>query len=124
MLNYLFLKQVPISIVMTLLEKVCAKTNSFYLIDSNAYRKMIFFKLDAEFKEILLPYYHISKRYYITRDFSYNSFTNIIRQICKSNGHHFYTEIKYDHSVYTILYFISILNDIDINIDPSMNFII
>ena len=122
MLNYLFLKQVPLSIIMELLDKICAKTNNYYLIDLNAYRKMLFFKLDTEFKEILLPYYHISKRYYITREFSYNSFTNILRQICKSNSHNFYTELKYDHSVYTILYFISILKEPVM--DPCMNFII
>jgi hypothetical protein len=111
MLNYLFLKQVPMQIIFGLLDKICAKTNNFYLIDLNAYRKMLFFKLDGDLKDTLLPYYHISKRYYITRELTYNSFTNILRQICKSNEHYYYTELKYDHSIYTILYFISIGKD-------------
>ena len=39
---------------------------------------------------------------------TYNSFTNIVRQICKSNKHYFYTELKYDYSIYTILFFVAI----------------
>jgi len=111
MLNYLFLKQVPIELLMELLEKICIKTDRFYLIDMNAYRKMIFYHLHEPFCVELTPYYHLSKRYYLTREMTYNSFTNIVRQICKSNIHHFYTELKYDYSVYTILYFISFLTE-------------
>ena len=108
MLNYLFLKQVPVELLIELLEKICSKTDRFYLIDMNAYRKMIFYHLHEPFCTILTPYYHVSKRYYLTREMTYNSFTNIVRQICKSNKHSFYTELKYDYSVYTILYFVSV----------------
>ena len=115
MLNYLFLKQVPIELLMELLEKICIKTDRFYLIDMNAYRKMIFYHFHEPFCIELTPYYHLSKRYYLTREMTYNSFTNIVRQICKSNIHYFYTELKYDYSVYTILYFISFLPQTQIN---------
>jgi hypothetical protein len=107
MLNYLFLKQVPVELLIELLEQICTKTDHFYLIDMNAYRKMIFYNLHEPFCTTLTSYYHISKRYYLTREMTYNSFTNIVRQICKSNKHLFYTELKYDYSVYTILYFVS-----------------
>lgn len=108
MLSYLFLKQVPISLLFDLLEKICSKTDHFYMIDMNAYRKMLFHELHIAFCDNLSPYYHISKRYYLTRELTYNSFTNIVRQICKSNKHHFYTELKYDYSIYTILFFIAV----------------
>jgi hypothetical protein len=108
MLSYLFLKQVPISLLFDLLEKICSKTDHFYMIDMNAYKKMLFHEYHLTFCENLTPYYHISKRYYLTRELTYNSFTNIIRQICKSNKHHFYTELKYDFSIYTILFFVAI----------------
>jgi hypothetical protein len=107
MLEYLFVKQVPISILAVLLEKICAKTATHYLIDMNAYKKMLYYGYHTAFCEELKTYYHKSKHYYLEREFTYNSFTNIVRQICKSNNHHYYTELKYNHSVYTILYFIT-----------------
>ena len=72
----------------------------------NAYRKMIIHQNHTAFCGTLMDYYHVSKRYYLTREFTYNSFTNIIRQLCKSNKHYFYTELKYDYSIYTILFYI------------------
>jgi hypothetical protein len=119
MLSYLFLKQVPMSILIELLEKICLKTDQFYMVDMNAYRKMLFHSYHTEFCETLMPYYHISKRYYLTRELTYNSFTNIVRQICKSNKHYFYTELKYDYSIYTILFFIKILPAIEDNISQN-----
>jgi hypothetical protein len=109
MLKYLFLKQVPIELLVELLETISTKTNDCYLIDMNVYRKLLFYNLHTSFCESLIPYYHVSKRYYLTREMTYNSFTNIVRQICKSNQHPFYTELKYDYSIYTILYFISFI---------------
>lgn len=108
MLKYLFNKQVPLSMMIQLLEKICIKTETSYIIDLNAYKKMLFFKWYEPFKESMKEYYHESKQYYLSREFTYKSFTNIIRQICKSNEHAFYTKIEYNHSVYTILFFISL----------------
>jgi hypothetical protein len=108
MLKYLFCKQVPLYIMIQLLEKICIKTENAYIIDINAYKKMLFFHLNEPFCQSLQEYYHESKQYYLTREFTYKSFTNIIRQICKSNEHAFYTKIEYNHSVYTILFFISL----------------
>lgn len=108
MLKYLFCKQVPLSIIMQLLEKICIKTETVYIIDMNSYKKMLFFHYNEPFCQSLHEYYHESKKYYLTREFTYKSFTNIIRQICKSNEHAFYTKLEYNHSVYTILFFISI----------------
>ena len=87
-----------------LLEKICAKTDSTYLIDMNAYRKMLYYELHKPFCEILTEYYHISKRYYLTREMTYNTFTNIVRQICKNNNIMFTSQIKYNESKYNIDY--------------------
>jgi hypothetical protein len=86
----------------------------------NAYRKMIFYHLHEPFCVVLTPYYHVSKRYYLTREMTYNSFTNIVRQICKSNKHSFYTDLKYDYSVYTIMYFISFLETENSNLGNTI----
>ena len=105
-MSYLFVKPVPIELLLELLDKICTKTDHFYMVDMNAYRKMIFHQYHTPFCESLTQYYHVSKRYYLTREFTYNSFTNILRQICKSNKHYFYTDLKYDYSIYTILFYI------------------
>ena len=118
MLKYLFCKQVPLSIMMQLLEKICIKTETAYIIDMNAYKKMLFFNFNDSFCQSLKEYYHESKQYYLSREFTYKSFTNIIRQICKSNEHAFYTKIEYNHSVYTILFFISFAKTILDSEDP------
>ena len=72
----------------------------------NAYRKMLFHEYHLAFCENLMPFYHISKRYYLTRELSYNSFTNIVRQICKGNNIMFTSQIKYNESKYNIDFFI------------------
>jgi len=91
---------------MELLEKVCLKTDKYYLIDNNTFRKIVFHKYDKEFLETIEPCYQESKQFYVTRKFSYNSFVNIVRQICKSNDIMFTSKIKYNESKYNIDYFI------------------
>ena len=53
-----------------------------------------------------IPYYHLSKRKYLDRKLSYNSFITIIRQICNFNNITYTSQIKYDKSTYDIIYFI------------------
>ena len=45
MSNQIFKNQVPNNILFGLLEKVCLKTDKYYSIDMNAYKKMIFHNL-------------------------------------------------------------------------------
>ena len=60
-----------------------AKNDKFYLIDHNAYKKALFHAHEKDFLEECKPFYHKSKDFYVTRKFTYNSFVNIVRQICK-----------------------------------------
>ena len=106
MQNQIFKKNVPINILFDLLESVCLKTNKYYLIDGNAYRKMLFNNLHTPFCHELTGYYYTSKQLYVKRDMTYNSFTNIVRQICKNNNIMFTTNIKYNESKYVIEYLI------------------
>jgi hypothetical protein len=62
--------------------------------------------LNNEFKENIIGCYHDSKRVYVTREMTYNSFINIVRQICKSNQMMFTSQIKYMESKYSIEYLI------------------
>jgi len=106
MLKQIFRKNVAPEFLFALLEKICLKTDKYYYIDANAFKKMIFHGYNIDFIKELEECYHISKQFYLTRDFSYNSFTNILRQICKSNAIMFTSQIKYNESKYNIDYFI------------------
>ena len=106
MLKQIFRENVPISLLNDLLEKICLKTEKYYLIDNNAFRKLVFHKHHEEFLDTILPFYQESKKFYVTRKFTYNSFVNIVRQICKSNDVMFTSKIKYNESKYNIDYFI------------------
>jgi len=106
MSSQIFRKPVPKEILFDLLDKICVKTDKYYLIDMNAYRKLMFYNYQTDFFTQLREYYNLSKLFYIERKMIYNSFTNIVRQICKSNNVMFTSQIKYNESKYNIDFFI------------------
>ena len=106
MSKQIFRERVPNSILFDLLDKVCLKTNNYFLFDMNAYKKIIYNKSYTDFFETLKPYYHLGKQFYIEREISYNGFTTILRQICKYNAIMFTSNIKYNASKYNIDYVI------------------
>ena len=106
MSKQIFRKLVSPELLYELLEKICLKTDKYYLVDHNAYKKFMFLGLDRGFKENIIGYYHDSKRFYVTREMNYNSFINILRQVCKSNQMMFTSQIKYMESKYSIEYLI------------------
>ena len=106
MTKQIFKAEVPNDILFLFLDKFCLKTDKYYAIDMNAYRKMLFHNYHLEFCEILKDYYHLSKHFYLDRKMSYNSFTTLLRQICKHNNVMFTSQIKYNESKYNIDYII------------------
>lgn len=106
MLKQIFKKIIPDELLFDLLERVCLKTEKYYFIDINAYKKMLFHGMQTDFLKKVIEYYHASKQFYVDRKLSYNSFTNIIRQICKSKNIQFTSQIKYTDSSYNIDYFV------------------
>jgi len=106
MKKQIFKTGVPPEILYNLLEKISLKTDKYYIVDFVAYKKMRFHNLHEPFLKTIIDYYHYSKRFYIERDFTYNSFTNIVRQICRVNDITFTSEIKYNDSKYHIDYFV------------------
>jgi len=106
MLKQIFRTTLPNDSLFNLLDQISLKTDKYYLIDINAYKKMIFHNLHIDFLTQLMEYYHVSKQFYITRKISYNSFVNIVRQICKNNSLMFTSQIKYNKSKYNINYLI------------------
>ena len=102
MSTQLFKKPVPKEYLFELLEKICVKTDKYYLIDVNAFRKLVFYNYYEDFKNLIRPHYNLSKQFYVERKLVYNSFTNVIRQICKSNNIMYTSQIKYNESKYNI----------------------
>jgi hypothetical protein len=109
-MKQIFRRTIPITILIDLLEQISLKTDKYYFIDINAYKKMMFHKLHLDFLKKIVDYYHASKQFYIERKLTYNSFTNIVRQICKSNGVTFTSQIKYNESQYNIDYFVYLIS--------------
>ena len=58
----------------------------FYYVSEYEYRKMVFEGLDVEFRESLRNYYYDFFSRYWEREFTYNAFKTILRQICKIHG--------------------------------------
>lgn len=113
MSKQIFRKKVPHIILFQLLEDISLKTEKYYVFDINSYKKMCFHGFQTKFLDFLKSYYHHSKQFYLERKLTYNSFTNIIRQICKNNGITFTSHIKYFESKYFIdyyVYYISVEN--------------
>jgi hypothetical protein len=106
MLSQLFRKQVPIHLLMELLDKICLKTDKYYLLDANAFKVLLYNNYHQDFYKTMLEYYYSSKAYYVTREFSYKSFMTVVRQICKSNDVMYVSKMKYEKSQYNIDYFV------------------
>jgi hypothetical protein len=106
MLHQIFRKQVPVDLLIDVLEKICLKTDKYYLIDTNAFKILKYNHYEEDFCQTLLEYYHISKAHYVTREFTYKSFTNMVRQICRSNAIMYSSKIKFEKSDYNIEYYV------------------
>ena len=104
MSNQLFKKSIPINILFDLLDKVCVKKDNYYIVDNDSFKKILFHNYEEEFCNNILEYYHTSKQFYVNRKFTYNSFINILRQICKYNNIGFVYFVKYNEYKYNIIY--------------------
>ena len=102
--NILFKTKVPLDYLLQFLDEICKSKGDFFMIDKIVYKLMMESKQNEVFIETIKPYYYDSKKYFVTRELTYSSFGNIIRQICNSHGHPFMTNKKYNHSEYTIRY--------------------
>ena len=89
-----------------LLEEICSKEENVYIFNKTAFKKGVYEESIPKFLKECVPYYHASKQKYAERKMTYNNFTTVLRQICKSNAIPFTTEMKYDKSEYEIVYLV------------------
>jgi hypothetical protein len=106
MSTQIFKNNVPNDILFELLDSICLRNEKHYTFNNDSFKKGVFKELIQKFLENSRQYYHISKRKYLDRKLTYNSFTTVLRQICNSNKITYTSQIKYDKSSYSIVYYI------------------
>ena len=106
MSTQIFKNQIPNNIFFDLLDKICLKNEKHYTFNIYSFKKGIYSQDIQKFIDLCVPYYHISKRKYLERKLTHNSFTTILRQICNFNKITYTSQIKYDKSRYDIIYYI------------------
>lgn len=105
MSNQIFKTIVPKEILFDLLDKICEpKEDGRYLVDNAAYKRMKFHNYHTGFLTKLIDYYHWSKRFYVEREFTYQSFANILRQLTRLHNIEMTSQIRYSESSYFIDY--------------------
>ncbi len=106
MSTQIFKHPIPNQLLIQLLDDISIKNDKFYVLNNNSYKKGIFNDIINKFIIECTPYYHLSKRKYLERKLTYNSFITIIRQICNFNNITYTSQIKYNKSTYDIVYYI------------------
>ena len=96
----------PNEILIKLLNDIAVKTEKYYIINKNSYKKGMFNNIVTDFINECKPYYFASKHKYLERNLTYNSFITVVRQICNFNKIEYTSQIKYDKSSYDIIYYI------------------
>jgi hypothetical protein len=104
--SQIFKNAIPNSILFNFLDKVCIKNNKYYTINKIVFKKALYNNYFKDFIEECRPYYYLSKQIYLNEPFTYNKFVTIIRQICKHKTITHTSHIKYDKSVYEIIYYV------------------
>jgi SNF2 family DNA or RNA helicase len=107
MSTQIFKKNVPNEILFDILDEICVKNEKYYVFNVDSFRKGVYKDLIPKFLETCKPYYHISKRKYLEKKLTFNSFITVLRQICNFNNITYTSQIKYDKSNYNIIYYIS-----------------
>ena len=104
--SQIFKNYIPNDILFELLNEIAVKCNNCLVINNISFKKGLFSDSISKFIETCKPYYHLSKRKYLDKKLTYNSFITIIRQICNNNKITYTSQIKYNKSSYEIVYYI------------------
>lgn len=104
--NKIFKTPVPNNLLFELLENIAFKTDKYYLLNNDSYKRGVFNETIPTFIKLCAPYYHSSKLKYVEKQLTYAAFITIVRQICRFNNILYKSKIKYNKSTYDIVYFI------------------
>ena len=104
--SQIFYESIPYNELFEFLEKYAFKTDNFFLVSKDTFKKAKFNNDILEFCKKIKKYYCNCKKFYVTRPQSYKTFLTILRQICKINHLPFTSKIKYEKSTYKIIYYV------------------
>lgn len=97
----------PHKLLYGFLDKICIFKDGVYMVNTEAYKKGMYYDYITEFVNESKQYYFLSKRKYLERKMTYASLLTILRQICKHHDIPYTTQIKYCGATYDIHYFIT-----------------
>ena len=93
-------------ILFDFLKRNCEKTEKYYTFNLTSYKRGELNDTNDMFLEVLKPYYHKAKLFYLERKRTYSGLCTILRQICKAYSILYSTKVVYSKSKYNIPYFI------------------
>lgn len=101
-----FKSEVEKDILFDFLERNCDKTEKYYVFNLTSYKRGELNDSNNAFLEVLKPYYHKAKLFYLERKHTYSGVCTVIRQLCKAHSILYSTKVVYSKSKYNIPYFI------------------
>jgi len=102
----IFKKNIPNEDFFNLLETICIKNDKYFIFNNISFKKGVFNGKIENFLSFCKDYYHLSKKKYLERKLTFNSFVTVLRQICNCNNITYTSQIVYDKSTYNIVYYI------------------
>jgi hypothetical protein len=110
MSSQIFKSKPEISLFKELLNNICDKNDSVYILNNASFKKGIMFETIQKFCEEIGDCYYDSKKFYIERKMTYKYFITVVRQVCKIHDLTYQTETKYNKSTYEIFYMIDVFD--------------
>ena len=108
MVSQIFKQQISNTTLQNLLESISFKTTTYYTINNDVFKRGIYNDSIPNFFNEIKPCYYTSKIKYLERKLTYKTFLTVIRQVCNFNNIKYEGHIKYNKSIYDIIYHVYI----------------
>lgn len=104
--NQIFKYLIPNKLLYDFFILNCETNNNNFIFNKESYKRSILNKSLYHFLQIVKPFYHNSKQYYVERCNSYKNFVTILRQLFKVKKINFENKVRYFRSLHEIEYYI------------------
>ena len=85
MSSQIFKNSIPNNVFFELIDSICLKNEKHFTFNFESFKKGLYKEIIPNFIEYCKPFYHISKRKYLDKKITFNSFATIMRQVCNHN---------------------------------------